>query len=92
MDIRDFSNKLAEATKNMSEEEREALKNMFEGVTKEIMKNEAAGGSASDSPAPITASEVSYDSPQTGIPDGPTPRIVALKETFMKQVPTIDPG
>ena len=33
MDIREFSEKLAEATKDMSPEEREALKKMFEGVT-----------------------------------------------------------
>ena len=38
MDIREFSNKLAEATKNMSEEERAALMKMFERVSDDIAK------------------------------------------------------
>ena len=36
MDIREFSNKLAEATKNMSDEERTALMKMFESVSGDI--------------------------------------------------------
>ena len=35
MDIREFSEKLAEATKNMSEAERQALIKMFESVSVE---------------------------------------------------------
>jgi len=77
LDIRDFSNKLAEATKDMSPEERNALKSMFENVTKEM----EAKGSA---PAPVASA-----APGTDVPDGPTPRIKALKDNYRKQVPSI---
>ncbi|MFQ7472777.1 MAG: hypothetical protein ACLRLX_01055, partial [Anaerovoracaceae bacterium] len=36
MDIREFSNKIAEATKNMSDEERTSLMKMFESVSSDI--------------------------------------------------------
>lgn len=39
--IREFSNKFAEATKNMSPAERAALLKMFEGVSSEITKSDA---------------------------------------------------
>lgn len=38
MDIREFSNKLAEATKSMSPEEKASLMKMFEAVSDEITK------------------------------------------------------
>lgn len=40
MDIREFSNMLMEATKNMSDEERNGLMNMFQSISKEIKKEE----------------------------------------------------
>ena len=80
MDIRDLSNQLAEATKNMSPEERASLKKMFEEVTEEIINRKGATGSA----APFTPA-----SHGTGIPEGPTDRQVRLRENFLKQVPTI---
>ena len=36
MDIREFSNKIAEATKNMSDAERQSLMNIFASVSKDI--------------------------------------------------------
>ena len=36
MDIREFSEKIAEATKNMSETERQSLMKMFESVSGDI--------------------------------------------------------
>lgn len=79
MDIREFSDKFAEATKSMSSEERSALMKMFEGVSKEITKPDA----------PVCAGQT-YDRPADGsIPAGITPRLQALKENYMKQVPTI---
>ena len=38
MDIREFSTKLAEATRNMKPEEREAIQKMFQGVSDQITK------------------------------------------------------
>ena len=78
MDIREFSNKLAEATNNMSDEERASLMKMFESVSGEITKNE--GPSTNNT---YTASE------GTGVPDGITDRLRKLKENFLKQVPSV---
>jgi pyruvate formate-lyase PFL len=78
VDIREFSNKLAEATKNMSDEERASLMKMFESVSGEITKSE--GPSTNNT---YTASE------GTGVPDGITERLRKLKENFLKQVPSV---
>ncbi|MFW5488280.1 MAG: choline trimethylamine-lyase [Desulfovibrio sp.] len=79
MDLHDFSNKLAEATKNLSQEERASLKKIFEGVSAEILKKKSDAH-----PTCVAAS-----SDCTGIPEGPTERHVKLKENFLKQVPSI---
>ena len=76
VDIREFSEKLAEATKNMSEAERQALMKMFESVSvEEKNTNNLNTGSSTQT--------------NTGIPDGMTERLKRLKENFLKQVPTI---
>lgn len=82
MDIRDFSNKLAEATKNMSEQERAALIKMFEGVAKDMVKEEAAQGCKIEAGSFCTTGGA-------GVPEGITPRLVKLKENYLKHVPTI---
>ena len=46
MDIREFSDKIAQATKNMSEEERQSLMKMFEAVSGEIASVPKAATSA----------------------------------------------
>ncbi|TYT74285.1 choline trimethylamine-lyase [Desulfobotulus mexicanus] len=76
MDLQEFSNKLAEATKGLSPEERASLRKLFEGVSAEIVKG-----------APSTVAPAAYS--LTGIPDGPTERHVKLKDHFLKQVPSI---
>lgn len=76
MDLKEFSAQLAEATKHMSPEERNALADMFSKVKDEIGNDSAGNCSA-------IASE------GTTVPDGPTARLVALKENFLKQVPSI---
>lgn len=80
MDIRDLSNQLAEATKNMTPEERTSLKKMFEEVTEDILNRQAANGT------PVQFAPTTHG---TEIPDGPTDRQVRLRENFLKQVPTI---
>ncbi|WP_321405195.1 choline trimethylamine-lyase [Maridesulfovibrio sp.] len=78
MDLQSFSNKLAEATKNLTPEERASLKKIFEGVSAEVFKNKAE--------QPVAAAAcVKTD----GIPEGPTERHVKLKENFLKQVPSV---
>jgi len=74
VDLRDFSNKLAEATKNLSPAERASLRKIFENLSTEISGASTAPGQA-------------YG--QTGIPDGPTDRHVALKKKFLTHVPSI---
>ena len=69
MDIREFSNKLMEATQNMSPSEREALIEMFESVSNEITKDED------------TKSNVVCEN-NGQIPDGITTRLMKLKENY----------
>jgi choline trimethylamine-lyase len=76
LDIRDFSNKLAEATKNMSAEERASLIKLFEDVSMNIAKEEAQ-------PSTVTSSN------DGGIPNGMTDRLRKLKENYLKHVPSI---
>jgi choline trimethylamine-lyase len=76
LDIREFSNKFAEATKNMSAEERAALIKMFEGVSKEITK---------ENPVTFTAACMN----DGGVPNGITERLQKLKESYLKWTPTI---
>lgn len=76
MDIREFSNKFAEATKNMSAEERSSLMKIFEGISKEITKDD-------------TTSCKQSDAKESKIPDGMNERLKRLKETYLKWKPTI---
>jgi len=78
LDIREFSNKFVEATKNMTPEERASLMKMFETVSDEINKNEPAK----------TAAAV-YAEEGTTIPDGITTRLQKLKENYLTHKPTI---
>lgn len=78
MDIREFSNKFVEATKNMTPEERASLMKMFETVSDEINKNEPAK----------TAAAV-YAEEGTTIPDGITTRLQKLKENYLTHKPSI---
>lgn len=79
MDIREFSNKLAEATKNMSQEERTALIKMFESVSQEITKEEV----------PLADYHLVDDCSHAGVPNGMTKRLERLKENYLKHVPSI---
>jgi formate C-acetyltransferase len=76
VDLHDFSNKLAEATKNLTSEERASLKKIFEGVSAEVFKKPVAASAA-------VAAKTSH------VPDGPTERHVKLKERFLKHVPAV---
>ena len=77
LDIREFSNKFVEATKNMTPEERASLMKMFETVSDEINKKEPASQAA----ACLEGG--------TEIPDGITPRLQNLKENYLKHKPSI---
>jgi formate C-acetyltransferase len=78
LDIREFSNKFVEATKNMSPEERASLMKMFESVSDEINKKE-------------TAPKSNFVSVEEGteIPDGITSRLQKLKDNYLTHTPTI---
>lgn len=82
MDIREFSNKLAEATQNMSAEERASLIRMFESVSKEIAKEEPVN-------CVVNTAGVTCDTDEDGVPLGMTERLHSLKENYLKQVPSI---
>ena len=97
MDIREFSNKIAEATKNMSDEERTSLMKMFESVSGDISTVTPAQSQPAPAPAgshehPAYYSSIAAATTQVdedGVPVGPTERLVRLKENFLKQVPSI---
>ena len=82
MDLRDFSQKLAEATRNLSPEDRASLRRVFENLSAEI-------GSAKTASAAPAGAVYAGAAPQAGIPDGPTERHVALKKKFLTHVPSI---
>ncbi|MCI9532511.1 MAG: choline trimethylamine-lyase [Lachnospiraceae bacterium] len=86
MDIREFSTKLAEATRNMKPEEREAIQKMFQGVSDQIAKTGSAAPSSTTGCCGGFAGAASHG---TAIPDGPTERILALKRQYMKWKPSI---
>ena len=78
MDIREFSEKLAQVTKDMTDEERKAIQKMFLNVADQVTRPEEKRGE-SFAGEPHT----------TGIPDGPTARILALKKQYMAWTPSI---
>lgn len=88
MDLNDFSSKLAQATQNLTEAERAALRKLFEGV---------ASNAPASAPATSGGGKASYYSKSadvgvtegTTIPNGPTQRHVLLKKNFLLQMPAI---
>jgi formate C-acetyltransferase len=77
LDIQEFSNKFADATKTMAPEERAAILKMFQGISKELTTDGTAVN------APQTASV------DGGYPNGMTDRLKKLKEQYLKAVPSI---
>lgn len=78
MDIRELSTMLAEATKNMSQQERESLVKLFEGVSKNMTSDEL------NQSAPACGC-----TDTDGIPNGITERLQKLKTNYLKHVPSI---
>lgn len=78
MDIREFSNKFAEATQQMDAKEREALLKLFQTVATDM-----------NTPSSNVCSTNVCGDTQTGIPDGMTKRHQLLKDVYLKQVPSI---
>lgn len=76
MDILDFSNKLAEATKNMSAADKASLIKLFENVSSNIENNESDRCE-------------NHCTNGDGIPNGMTERHKKLKETYLKHIPAI---
>lgn len=76
MDIKEFSAKLAEAIKELSSEERQALMKMFASVSDEVKKDDVV-------------TEILVSDEGTEIPNGITKRLQALKDNYLEQVPSI---
>ena len=91
MDLREFSEKLAAATRDMSPQERDALRRAFLRINDQLQKEET--GRRSESPAykGTPSGSAGYINASHGdqVPDGPTPRILALKKQYMTHKPTI---
>ena len=74
MEIKEIIDKFVNSTKDMSEEERNAIIRVFEEVSKEISEKEVMSGC-----------EASSDC----IPEGITSRLKKLKESYLKHTPSI---
>lgn len=74
MDIHEFSDKFAAATKKLSAEEQQLLLQAFEKVAAELEQDQPACSAAAT---------------KDGVPDGMTERLKRLKANYMKQVPSI---
>lgn len=76
MDLKEFARQLSEATENMTPEQRRQVREMFAKVSDQLGKKEEA-------------TVCSIETEETHVPNGPTKRLVALKDNFLKQVPSI---
>lgn len=79
MDIQEFSAKLAQVTKDMTDEERKAIQKMFMSVADQVTKPEEK----------VNGTPFVEEAHTNAIPDGPTPRILALKKQYMSWQPSI---
>ena len=86
MDIREFSTKLAEATRDMTPAERQAIQKMFQGMSEQITKEDPAPASCASGCKDGYAGTADHG---TAIPEGPTERILALKRQYMSWKPSI---
>lgn len=78
MDMKEFTAKLEEATKQLSQEERDSLAKLFQSVSGDITK-----------PQEEQKESLSFASEGTSLPEGITPRLQALKDQYLKAKPTI---
>lgn len=89
MDIREFTEKFAEAAQGMSEDEKKSLMQMFKSVEKQIdnvpedvpVTTPAPG--KTDREAPLVTAET------TEVPEGITPRLRRLKDNYLDQKPSV---
>lgn len=77
MNIKDISNKFADATKNLSPEETAAIMKLFQGISKELSTSSPATYGTTKSPV--------YEGEIAGL----TPRIERLKSAYLKVRPSI---
>ncbi|AET70797.1 pyruvate-formate lyase [Desulfosporosinus orientis DSM 765] len=77
MDIKEFSNKFADATKNLSPEETALIMKLFQGISKGLAANNFEVSSEAKSPV--------FEGEITGL----TPRLERLKAAYLKVKPSV---
>lgn len=77
LDIKEFSNKFADATKHLSPEETAAIMKLFRGISKELSASSPT--TSSETKAPVFEGEI------TGL----TPRLECLRANYLKAKPSI---
>jgi len=77
LDIKEFSNKFADATKHLSPEETSAIMKLFQGISRELSANSPAINTVTKSPA--------YEGEIKGL----TPRLERLKAAYLKVKPSV---
>ncbi|WP_088189626.1 choline trimethylamine-lyase [Desulfosporosinus sp. FKA] len=79
MNPKDFSTKFADATKNLSSDEKAAIMKLFEGISKELNVNKPKPSLASEPKSPVFAGEI------TSL----TPRLKRLRDVYLKAKPSV---
>lgn len=77
MNIKEFSHKFADATKNLSPEETAAIMKLFQGISKELSATSPAAYSTAASPV--------YEGEITGL----TPRLERVRAAYLKVKPSV---
>lgn len=77
MDIKEFSNKFADATKNLTAEETAAIMRLFQGISKELSANSLTISGETKSPV--------YEGEIAGL----TPRLERLRAAYLKVKPSV---
>lgn len=86
MNVNEISEKFADATKNMSSEEKSAMLKLFQGISKELGKPDGVVNTS----CATSASVANADIPKDGsYPEGMTERLKRLKDHYLTTVPSI---
>ncbi|MFZ7101206.1 MAG: choline trimethylamine-lyase [Peptococcaceae bacterium] len=79
MDLTEFSNKFADATKHLSPEEKAAVMKLFQGISRELSAQNAAVYHTTTTKYPVYDVEIT----------GPTPRLKRLRANYLQAKPSI---
>lgn len=86
MNVNEISEKFADATKNMSSEEKSAMLKLFQGISQELGKTDGAVTATCATDRSVANPDIPKDD---SYPEGMTERLKRLKDHYLKAVPSI---